>query len=634
MGHFAAGLMVLLLIASACAPMDFTTPARLIAGQILLLLSILTVQPAGNRHDFWVRTGEDELTYLLPLGAGLLAHCLLWLRDGVTGDTLWAFCLGAFLLRLVIRLIRTGFLRRKKVLRTMDLGQMNRPVPAALTPLGMMGRFWPLYLMVHYIDRITQPWLRVAVDLPEWGWTAALRCLMVFLVGTALLITMSTLSGGKAVPEDALTWIRAFAGRHDRFLNVLSYVTFALLFLKLYFNTSMLPALVETLGWLDSVNRIQEVLLRLALLLCVITLATLREKRELLFAILVLSAGFLHRYTGYDFEILVFSLFVVLLAGRKSDPVLRISLGIGVLVLYVAWLCTMNGLTLYVLYGSKHAMGMNYSTDLAAHLFYLVAAVFWLRRGKLTAPGFVFYVFVTEYFIWHITGCRIDTIAAILLLAGTFFYMFLDKAFDWIMRHVRYLVRFVYVVLCALMVILTVTYRPGASVWGKIPGVTSFTERLNLGQRGLKEHAISFLGTYVEEHGNGGTNGLTETYFFIDSSYIRMVLLYGILFLTAYLIAETVLLLRLEKKQAYYAMFLLLIVAITGLIDHHIADPSYNIFGVLVLTDLCWEPRKGYWETVRSLFRKEKATEGGKKGGGAAGKAAEKKQTLEVEELK
>ncbi|MCR5426664.1 MAG: hypothetical protein K6E81_07535, partial [Lachnospiraceae bacterium] len=486
---------------------------------------------------------------------------------------------------------------------------------------------------------ITQPWLRVAVDFPEWGWTAALRCLMVFLVGTALVITMSTLTGGKAPSEDALTWIRAFAGRHDRFLSVLSYVTFALLFLKLYFNTSMLPALVETLGWLDSVNRIQEVLLRLALLLCVITLATLREKKDFLLAVLVLSAGFLHRYTGYDFEILVFSLFVVLLAGRKSDPVLRIGLGIGVLVLYVAWVCTMNGLTLYVLYyGSKHAMGMNYSTDLAAHLFYLMAAVFWLRRGKLSAPGFVFYVFVTEYFIWHITGCRIDTIAAILLLVGTFFYMFLDKAFDWIMRHVRYLVRFVYVILCALMVILTVTYRPGASVLGKIPGVGSFTERLNLGQRGLKEYAISFLGTYVEEHGFGGTNALTETYFFIDSSYIRMVLLYGILFLTAYLIAETVLLHRLEKKQAYYAMFLLLIVAVTGLIDHHIADPSYNIFGVLVLTDLCWEPRKGYWETVRSLFRKNEAGEGGGKtdrvSGGNSDKTSGKKQTLEVEELK
>jgi hypothetical protein len=448
-------------------------------------------------------------------------------------------------------------------------------------------------------------------------------------------------------------------GRDKKLGDILALVLFSVLFLRLFFNSSMITSLTQVLGWWDAIERMTLLFFRLGFFVGIMSLGALAEsagrrkeesgrdsnsekgkraarvpkrihtetavaeekpesagvdrKEKAALALLgafVFIASWLH-YTlldGHDIELLYFGIFFALAAGRKADHFVRISVILGIVVLVAAWKLSLEGYITYLVYaGTKHAMGMVYSTDLAAHLFGLVAAGCFLRRGKPSPLRFLFYVFVAEYFIWHITGCRNDTVAVALLLFGTFIYMFFDKAFLWLCKIFRYAMKYSYLIFFFGSLLLTVYYSGGSI--GSFPGSETLAARFDLGRQGFEKYPITLIGTIVEEMGAGVIVEEGE-YFFIDSSYVRMLLLFGILITAAFLTAMTVFQHRSVESGRYYVAFVCAVFALTAFVDHHICDPSYFILGILPLAEMPEEPDPTGFTTLSCLLRRSRPPAG------------------------
>ncbi len=90
----------------------------------------------------------------------------------------------------------------------------------------------------------------------------------------------------------------------------------------------------------------------------------------------------------------------------------------------------------------------------------------------------------------------------------------------------------------------------------------------------MDDYGISLFGQDVPMVGFGGSTTLEEEYFFIDSSYLNILLRYGILFLImVFIIYGTI---CYKHKEDTVLMLAVTLLAISCFIDHHMMEEAYN----------------------------------------------------------
>lgn len=235
----------------------------------------------------------------------------------------------------------------------------------------------------------------------------------------------------------------------------------------------------------------------------------------------------------------------------------------------------------------RYAFGFLYSTDFAAHIFYLCLAYVYIRGRRLRKLEFAIPV-VLAALVYVLTKAKLDTALLILVLLAAMDYRRLSnsqmKKFD------RGLYLFP-VIMATLSIGASWLFTPTNDVFVKVDDF--FTHRLAMGHLALYEYPMRWFGQYVFQQGSGGLSfptGLTTTganlaYFFIDSSYVKVLLSFGLVFLGLYLFGLSRAIRINVDRQAYLLPLVLVIICISSIIDHHLLDIAYNPFVICILAN-------------------------------------------------
>lgn len=98
-----------------------------------------------------------------------------------------------------------------------------------------------------------------------------------------------------------------------------------------------------------------------------------------------------------------------------------------------------------------------------------------------------------------------------------------------------------------------------------------------MGKSGLKQFGLSLFGKDVPMEGMGGSLQHTKPYFFIDCSYLFVLLRYGVLFLGIVFVIYGVTCYKRREDTAL--MLTILLLAVSSAIDQHLLEEAYNPFG-------------------------------------------------------
>ena len=112
-----------------------------------------------------------------------------------------------------------------------------------------------------------------------------------------------------------------------------------------------------------------------------------------------------------------------------------------------------------------------------------------------------------------------------------------------------------------------------------------FTYRLSLGKEGFDNYPVGLLGQYIKMTGLGGKLEHPDVYFFIDSSYTKMVLCYGLAVCTCVLLIYLLIGKRAQQRNNMYLLAIIGIISIQCMFEHHILEISYNPFTLAVLAN-------------------------------------------------
>ncbi len=281
----------------------------------------------------------------------------------------------------------------------------------------------------------------------------------------------------------------------------------------------------------------------------------------------------------------IMALMIVAAKDVEFDRILKLTLIIGTLIMAVALISSQIGLVEDLVYfhrgANRHSLGISYTTDCAAHVFYLAAGYFLIKKGQLKAIEYIFFICLT-ILLYYMTRARNNTICLLLLIFATVIYQLLFKnSFTGKgLTTLRYVLGGAFILFflgCILIAIfLMITYKNDGGIITYIDNIF-LGNRIGMGNTAYIEHGLKLFGSDIPQMGYGRTTIAPEWYFCLDSSYMLVLLERGILIFIM-MIAMTLKVMIKGIKNNIYLTGIMALIALQCLVEHHWMELAYNFF--------------------------------------------------------
>lgn len=330
--------------------------------------------------------------------------------------------------------------------------------------------------------------------------------------------------------------------------------------------------------------------------------------RKMLIAVIAIFflAGVIYINSGY-FSVMIWLLIVVGAKDVSFDRLLEVylllNISIFVLTVCASFLNLVENLVYYASdEGIRNSFGYIYVTDFAAHVFFCVLIAFYLGRNQLRWFHYVLTCALAGV-VFAFCKAKLDTTCIVITVLLFGIHNILKRqsineqpgkkevevandlsdvnVFKWTKIYFGWKKIWMRVGVCImpiltmLALILAYQYNPSNEMLVNIDEFS--TGRVSLSNMGLKEYGVKLFGQDVPMVGFGGTTEWPKDYFFIDCSYLNILLRYGLVFLVFVLLAYSYICIKNKDNTEF--LFLIIILSISSIIDHHLLETAYNPFG-------------------------------------------------------
>lgn len=287
----------------------------------------------------------------------------------------------------------------------------------------------------------------------------------------------------------------------------------------------------------------------------------------------------------------MFFLYVIPLADVNKERIVKTAFLIGLSITALTVLLSQMGVLENLVYyqeghetGSRvrQSMGFVYPTDFAAHIFFLLLMVFYLKKGKLSILTGMMYL-GSAWFVKTYCDARLSMISIIgIMIAAVWMTFRKNKPLSGIMRK---MVIIAAPLAATLTFVMEVMYSKGMGVAISLNRLLS--SRLSIGVKMLNQYGVGLLGQMIEQHGNGRTTQsvlqLYGEYTYIDMSFQRILQMYGIIAFVVLLFFVVITTKKCLERGEICLPIIMAMIAISAVVDQHYMDFGYNVFLFLLL---------------------------------------------------
>ena len=311
-------------------------------------------------------------------------------------------------------------------------------------------------------------------------------------------------------------------------------------------------------------------------------------KKEMIWAGIILFA-FLMPALLTEYRFLWYTGFLIV--GAKDidfDKILKVYLTIGITIMLAAFVASQMGWIENLVFTAlrdeavkyRYSFGSVYPTDFSAHIFYLAVAGLCLCEDRITL-GKVVNLVVLAYFVQDKCGARTSFICLIAFAIAIILVRFTKKYIkgNWIYKVIN----------CSTIAFALLYYMFTYMFIGQENGMLKLDEllsgRLELGAKAIQTYGYKLFGQNIVERGWG--RGSTEgEYFFLDDSYIRIAMLYGIVLLIVVLVMFYFCGMRAIHSGKIIILMALVVIGLHSFMEHHILEIAYNPLLMMPFIDL------------------------------------------------
>lgn len=308
--------------------------------------------------------------------------------------------------------------------------------------------------------------------------------------------------------------------------------------------------------------------------------------KKILFVFLIIGSFVIaRRYSGVDAL-----LETGLLIAGANDIDYRKILKVYLIVEIPMTICTMiagyTGVITNLVYHRgeqvRMSFGFIYPTDFAAGIVFLVTAWVVLRQARCTWVEIGLMIISVVLFEKYCDVRNSEIVMMILIICVVYLKIRNKLAAK---KGKEYTPSLLLKILCLVapyglagfMILVSRFYRPDIEWMAKLN--TLFSTRLSLGKEVFDRYDIQIWGQDIPMRGYGGSTEVVADYFFIDSSYVNILMRLGlVVFILVMLIISIIMIKNLNHP---YMLMAMAIVCIHSVMEHHMFEVYYDVFLML-----------------------------------------------------
>lgn len=302
-------------------------------------------------------------------------------------------------------------------------------------------------------------------------------------------------------------------------------------------------------------------------------------KKEMLWAGIILFA-FLMPAVLTEYRFLWYVGFLIV--GAKDidfNKILKVYLILGIIIMLAAFGASQMGWIENLQYTLlrdeewiiRNSFGSVYPTDFSAHVFYLAVAGVCLSENKISWGKIINFA-VLATFVLDKCGARTSAICMILMAIMLVAVKYLkDKIKCNLIYH---LINLSTAVLAVGFIALVHMYDITKEQMVKLDGILS--NRLSISHKAIDLYDYKLFGQNVIESGLGRSEIIKDDYFFLDNSYIRIALLYGVVLLVIALFVFWLAGQRAIQNKRVIIVVAIMVIAVHSFMEHHLLEIAYN----------------------------------------------------------
>ena len=231
----------------------------------------------------------------------------------------------------------------------------------------------------------------------------------------------------------------------------------------------------------------------------------------------------------------------------------------------------------------RHALGYFYPSHATSVMLYTMCLFCYVLGNKLTFWQ-VILLEVLNILQYKETNARAGTLLMV-IMPILFWTIKIDK--KKISERLYGTILTLAFPVCAMLSILISLIYSGNGILLKINNMLS--NRFSLAHEALKEYGVSAFGEEIKWIGNGGYGYVfthfDESYNYVDCSYVRILLDYGVIFFVIVIIGFSLAARKAKQENDKYLLLSLAFVAMYSIIEPRLLEIGFNNF-VLVLVSL------------------------------------------------
>lgn len=301
-------------------------------------------------------------------------------------------------------------------------------------------------------------------------------------------------------------------------------------------------------------------------------------KKEIIFSLLIILAFAIPAIlTDYSF-IFWIGFLIVSAKGIDFDKILKVYLGVSITCMIVTFSASQYGLIENLQYFNprgdqiyiRYCYGSAYPTDYAAHWFFIILAAAVLFDKSLKTMGKVWISLLTAFCV-YLTSNAQTTMLCLIGFAGL---CVVERVLRKYMPQIEKVLRWTPVLCAAVFLGLAYFYDETKAWMVKLDTLLSF--RLQLSKEGFDNFPVKLFGQNMVEVGLGSSTEGREYYFFLDDSYIRILLKYGLVLFIVTLVMLVLLSKRASQEKRFVLVMALVAIAVHSFMENRLIDIAFN----------------------------------------------------------
>ncbi len=301
---------------------------------------------------------------------------------------------------------------------------------------------------------------------------------------------------------------------------------------------------------------------------------------DVITVLLGLTAAVVVALTSKTMPIAASVIIIVTAKGVSYRDVFKTSLYVTVLAIMLVLIGLLTGaIENYVYTGdrTRYALGFRYVLVLPTYLFNISAIYIFLQKQR--ANNIVLLaLFIINYVVYRLTVSRLTFIstAAIIVFAFVYKYLLHNK------RMPKLFAGFIpiYAVCALFSIVMTIFYNESSGWQSKLNDYLG--GRLLIGHRSMKLYSFSLFGNsdinWVGQGLSSTGEKIEGTVTYVDNLYFHILQKYGAVFFLIIIALLTVTMFKCFKANDVMLYFIMVVLALHGLIDPLIQNLNYNTF--------------------------------------------------------